>query len=155
MTTQAEVVALTQYPIQETLMRPIATPKELMSYHEDMTCIIREALKDGRDYGVIPGTKKPTLFKPGAERINIAFGTHPEYDLVEKEIAKVKSNRVPPDTSTKTPEELELEKFAQECANCIKVKKSGFEFLFLTKGSMFIEVVQYGRSIVCLFRIST
>lgn len=77
---------ITQPQVTQTLMKPIATPKELISYHEDMTRIIREALKEGTDYGVIPGTKKPTLYKPGAERINIAFGTHPEYELIDHEI---------------------------------------------------------------------
>lgn len=75
------------------LMKPIATPRELISYHEDMTRIIKEALKDGTDYGVIPGTKKPTLYKAGAERINIAFGTHPEYQIIEKEIDHDRENK--------------------------------------------------------------
>jgi hypothetical protein len=30
-------------------------------------------LKDGQHYGVIPGTKKPSLLKPGAEKINLLF----------------------------------------------------------------------------------
>jgi hypothetical protein len=42
----------------------IAKIQELMS----------KALKDGQHYGVIPGTgKKPTLLKPGAEKINLLF----------------------------------------------------------------------------------
>lgn len=69
----------------QTLMKPVATPQELIGYHESIAKIIREALKDGTDFGVIPGTKKPSLYKAGAERVNIAFGTHPEYELVEKE----------------------------------------------------------------------
>jgi len=73
-------------PPPQTLMKPIATPQQLIAYHGDMINIIQKALKEGTDYGVIPGTKKPTLYKAGAERINIAFGTHPRYELVEKEI---------------------------------------------------------------------
>lgn len=33
-----------------------------------------EVLKDGIDYGVVPGTKKPSLFQPGAELLLRMFG---------------------------------------------------------------------------------
>jgi hypothetical protein len=32
-----------------------------------------QAMKDGLDYGVIPGTSKPTLLKPGAEKLGVLF----------------------------------------------------------------------------------
>ena len=35
---------------------------------------------EGEDYGVIPGTKKPTLLKPGAEKICNAYGLVPTFD---------------------------------------------------------------------------
>lgn len=88
-----ELVALTPQSQGQTLMRPIATPKDLIHYHEEMTQIIREALKEGTDYGRIPNTNKPTLYKAGAERINLAFGTHPEYELIEKEINHDRENK--------------------------------------------------------------
>jgi len=34
------------------------------------------------DYGIIPGTDKPTLLKPGAEKINSFFGYVPRYDVL-------------------------------------------------------------------------
>jgi ssDNA-binding Zn-finger/Zn-ribbon topoisomerase 1 len=34
---------------------------------------MQKALKDGQHYGVIPGTNKPSLLKPGAEKINFLF----------------------------------------------------------------------------------
>ena len=36
--------------------------------------IVRAELRDGVDYGVIPGTSKPTLLKPGAEKIAKLLG---------------------------------------------------------------------------------
>lgn len=78
---------------QGRLMKPIASPKELIIYHDEMAKIIKDALKEGVDYGTIPGTKKPTLYKAGAERINIAFGTHPEYYLIEKEADHDRENK--------------------------------------------------------------
>lgn len=38
---------------------------------------VREQLTDGEDYGIIPGSNKPTLFKPGAEKLNAVFGFAP------------------------------------------------------------------------------
>lgn len=44
---------------------------------EFMSKVMREKL----DYGVIPGTNsKPSLLKPGAERLLTAYGLHPELD---------------------------------------------------------------------------
>lgn len=38
------------------------------------------------DYGVIPGTPKPSLYKPGAEKLNRLFGLGARFLLVEKEV---------------------------------------------------------------------
>ena len=46
--------------------------------------VIKKTLKEGHDYGVIPGTKKTTLYKPGAEKILMMMGVTSEYELVEK-----------------------------------------------------------------------
>lgn len=41
--------------------------------------IQREMMTEDEDYGVIPGTKKPTLLKPGAETICQAYGLVPTF----------------------------------------------------------------------------
>lgn len=46
--------------------------------------IVQKTLRDGHDYGIIPGTDKPTLFKPGAEKILMLMGLTTEYELIEK-----------------------------------------------------------------------
>ena len=46
--------------------------------------IVRAELRDGVDYGVIPGTSKPTLLKPGAEKIAKLLGLADEYEVVEQ-----------------------------------------------------------------------
>lgn len=38
----------------------------------------------GVDYGVIPGTKKPTLYQPGADKLNNLFGLIPEFESITK-----------------------------------------------------------------------
>ncbi len=76
-----------QQTARPSLTRAVAQPGELISYHQEMVSIIQNTLTFGTDYGIIPGTgTKPSLWKPGAERLAIAFGCHPEYELVEKEI---------------------------------------------------------------------
>lgn len=46
--------------------------------------VVQKTLKKDHDYGVIPGTDKPTLLKPGAEKILMLMGLTSEYDIVEK-----------------------------------------------------------------------
>ena len=38
-------------------------------------------MRDGSDYGVIPGTQKPTLLKPGAEKIIRLLGLADDYEI--------------------------------------------------------------------------
>jgi len=42
---------------------------------------VREHMTEGEDYGIIPGGSKPTLFKPGAEKLNAVFGLSPMVDI--------------------------------------------------------------------------
>jgi len=44
--------------------------------------IIAEVLKEGPDYGIIPGTDKPTLLKPGAEKTVDSLNLWPDYEPV-------------------------------------------------------------------------
>jgi hypothetical protein len=69
-----------------TLVTPIAKPLELIKYHAEVAKLIQEGLTENTDYGTIPGTDKPTLLKPGAERLCLAFGATPKYTLVSAEI---------------------------------------------------------------------
>lgn len=45
---------------------------------------VQKTLKPGHDYDTIPGTLKPTLLKPGAEKILMMFGLTSEYEIIEK-----------------------------------------------------------------------
>lgn len=44
----------------------------------------KEVLKEGTDYGVIPGTNKPTMYKPGSEKLAFAFCLEARYSIVSK-----------------------------------------------------------------------
>ena len=45
--------------------------------------VIRQSFVEGHDYGVIPNTAKPTLLKPGAEKILMLLGLRSEFDIVD------------------------------------------------------------------------
>lgn len=46
--------------------------------------VVNKTLSNNQDYGVIPGTQKPTLLKPGAEKILMLLGLSSEYNVIEK-----------------------------------------------------------------------
>ena len=47
--------------------------------------VVRATMVDGQDYGTIPGTKKPTLLKPGAEKIAKLLGLSDQYEIVDRQ----------------------------------------------------------------------
>lgn len=46
--------------------------------------LVQMELHEGSDYGVIPGTKKPTLLKPGAEKIVKLLDLADTFEIIEK-----------------------------------------------------------------------
>lgn len=68
------------------LLRPVVRPAELIDAHKEAAAVLREALEDGRDYGAIPGAgAKKVLLKPGAERLCVAFGLRPTFEVITGE----------------------------------------------------------------------
>ena len=57
---------------------PTLTVKQFTE-REKLLRELREMLVEGVDYGVIPGTQKPTLLLPGAQKINAFFAYVPHY----------------------------------------------------------------------------
>lgn len=45
--------------------------------------IVKKNLKKDKDYGVIPGCSKPTLLKPGAEKILMLMGLQSTYEIID------------------------------------------------------------------------
>ena len=46
--------------------------------------VMRRAMQEGHHYGVIPGTPKPSLWKPGAELLCVMFRLDPQYQAAER-----------------------------------------------------------------------
>lgn len=47
--------------------------------------IVRSQMREGHDFGVIPGTSKPTLLKPGAEKIAKLLGLADQYEIMDRQ----------------------------------------------------------------------
>jgi uncharacterized protein (DUF3820 family) len=58
--------------------------KNTLSKINQFQLVIQNSLKKDHDYGVIPGTPKPTLLKPGAEKIQMLLGVTSEYEVIER-----------------------------------------------------------------------
>ena len=57
------------------------SPAEVTRRTEMLRDYVKNHMTVGEDYGVIPGGNKPTLFKPGAEKLNAVFGLSPMVEV--------------------------------------------------------------------------
>lgn len=57
--------------------------EQAIAHYGLLTDYIGKVLKDGVDYATLPRTKKPTLLKPGAEKLIQLFSLRVEFILVE------------------------------------------------------------------------
>src|SRR3990167_7479566 len=48
--------------------------------------VLHGVMKVDEHYGTIPGTKKPSLYKAGAEKLSLTFRLRPEYDIRRSEL---------------------------------------------------------------------
>ncbi|WP_125607941.1 hypothetical protein [Lapidilactobacillus bayanensis] len=67
--------------IENETTQQMATQLQAISNFQTM---VQKNLTPKQDYGVIPGTGKPTLLKPGAEKIQMLMGVTSEYNVVDK-----------------------------------------------------------------------
>lgn len=61
------------------------TADDLVHQTQKILEIKAKAMRDGVHYGVIPGTKKPSLWKPGAEKLCKAFRLEPEFETTSRD----------------------------------------------------------------------
>lgn len=48
--------------------------------------VMHSVMKENEHYGVIPGCKKPSLYKPGAEKLGVTFRLVPHFDIKRSEM---------------------------------------------------------------------
>src|SRR5687768_11997709 len=75
--------ALATIPDSPMALMPVMSVEQAVQRYKMMVQVVRELLSDGTDYGAIPGTDKPTLLKPGAEKLCTFFGLQPHAVLLE------------------------------------------------------------------------
>ena len=59
-------------------------PLKLKEHVRNLDRCFRELMQKDTDYGTIPGTLKPTLYKPGAEILCLVFNLRPETEILSK-----------------------------------------------------------------------
>lgn len=64
---------------------PAMSIQDVIARRNAMVEFVKEAMKPSVDFGVIPGTDKPTLLKPGAEKLCTLFGMTTRFIIVESE----------------------------------------------------------------------
>lgn len=71
----------TELVTRDNLM-PALSIQEAIDRYNAVVKFVQQVMKEGLDYGTIPGTDKPTLFKPGSEKLCTLFGFVPEFETV-------------------------------------------------------------------------
>ena len=69
--------------VEEFAMTPDRIVKQVRLIQE----VMEKIMKKDEHYGVIPGTNKPTLLKPGAEKLSVTFRLVPKYDIKQVDMA--------------------------------------------------------------------
>lgn len=60
------------------------TPVKVEEVKEQVALIqelMRSVMRENEHFGIIPGTKKPSLYKPGAEKLGFTFRLTPEFEV--------------------------------------------------------------------------
>jgi hypothetical protein len=64
-------------------LAPVVDIQGALARYNAFKEFVSRVLEKDRDYGEIPGTNKPTLLKPGAEKLSAFFGIRPVFVLQE------------------------------------------------------------------------
>lgn len=78
--------ALTRYeqPTRELALTPVFDLAEAKKRMAELQAFVKDYLVPDEDYGTIPGTPKPTLFKSGADKLCDIYGLADEYELTSR-----------------------------------------------------------------------
>lgn len=72
--------------INNTAIMPVMNIEQAVSRRQAIIDFTKRIMVPNTDFGAIPGTSKPTLLKPGAEKLTTLFGLSPRFEIVEKEL---------------------------------------------------------------------
>lgn len=83
-TAAVETVAVVVHDSAIEQFMPVMNVLRAVERYNTVLDFTQQIMKKDKDYGIIPGTPKPTLLKPGAEKLCSFFGLSPEFVIVEK-----------------------------------------------------------------------
>lgn len=69
---------------QDEVLSPVMSLELAKKRLVEFQSFVREYLREGEDFGTIPGTPKPTLYKPGADKLCELYGLSDDYEIVDK-----------------------------------------------------------------------
>ncbi|MDQ3742829.1 MAG: hypothetical protein M3444_00315 [Acidobacteriota bacterium] len=70
--------------VERSRFMPALTIESAVERYQQVTEFVSRVLREDVDYGVIPGTEKRTLLKPGAEKLTTFFGLSTRFRLLER-----------------------------------------------------------------------
>lgn len=77
----------TDLALREADALPVWNPKQVVAQVALIQEVMRDVMRPNEHYGIIPGTQKPTLLKPGAEKLCLTFRLAPTYEIHERDLA--------------------------------------------------------------------
>ena len=83
---QAESLELAVVPASESraVLTLVTNPANALEQLKELHQFVKTYLIEGDDYGVIPGTNKPTLYKPGADKLKEVYGLYSDIQMVQR-----------------------------------------------------------------------
>lgn len=70
--------------VDEARFMPALSLDQAIVRRDVLVRFVQEIMVRDTDYGIIPGTPRPTLLKPGAERLCSFFGLTPDFEVVKE-----------------------------------------------------------------------
>lgn len=71
-------------PVEESIPRFVLSVGEMQHRIQELQAFVKSQMVKDVDYGTIPGTKKPTLYKPGAEKLAAMYGFAQHAEVIQK-----------------------------------------------------------------------
>src|SRR5262245_8087753 len=80
----SEALALVGHQDAAQALMPVLSVEQAVARYEAVVKFVKSIMVEGVDFGTIPGTDKPSLWKAGAEKLTTFFGLSKRFLLIEK-----------------------------------------------------------------------
>ncbi|HEY7184342.1 MAG TPA: hypothetical protein VIC84_23100 [Blastocatellia bacterium] len=80
----SEALAVVRHEDAAQALMPVLKVGQAVERHQGIVSFVKTLMRPDVDFGKIPGTDKPTLLKPGAEKLTTFFGLSKRFHLAEK-----------------------------------------------------------------------